>query len=428
MKKYILLLILTFNTISTITAMTLVSSNSGNIVSNFSSNEDILYPTTKEFVKIHNNTFAKGDKFQNWEKNFIILAKEQCNRINNDIYDSTNLSAIENIIPLFTEMLNFGLTKNDDFLYLLEDNGLGEGVEFVLNQIKTPKIKFYIDCYFLYKPSNYYCDRLKEIMEYVESGNASLDDKVYACNTMVQDYWITKVTNNYKEITKLISDILCDPEFSLEKVLSNQRYINALSFPWIKNINEFEILSNLMSKIDLNNTENSRFIDSYLDRLYFYCCKTNDRDLPAKNFSENINGIISHIQNLQGKGSTILIDIAYETRYYIDEEIYNKRQKRIYPNKDYILLTKNILDNNGKNLLWDDFLFLYDTTIRSFDELSKSGYAWDYKIFSPLDLMKMKREIIINEYGKDSEEFSAFLLNDVISRYGEYSEEYDLLK
>ncbi|MCC8120040.1 MAG: hypothetical protein LIP09_15035 [Bacteroidales bacterium] len=394
-------------------------------------------PLVQEYKETHDKTFSLGDKFPNWEDNYINVAKEQCALIQKMYNQYGEQYEIDEILPLFSEMLSFGFSKDPKFMTQVYTPGFAEkdndflnrkAILYTLHQVKDPKLLFYINCYTLTAEVGAH-GNVQMIMDYIKTPEASLDEKAFACNTLKNT---TDRKYYFNERDTLRKSIIMSPDFSIEKVVASPSCIQAIAgYGSPDRDNQFrsediQLMSNIMSKLDLNNQDHKEFIDSYFTLLDYYCCAS--KRAKAKNFSEEINNIAINIRNQQGEKSPLLIQLAKSVRIDDDSDEYIQFQKKIYTNKEYVTLSKGILDAWGTDIAEADFNFFYNTVMRAFDGMSKSGYAWDYKIFSPLDLMKTKRELIIKEYGKDSEEFSAFLLNDVVSRYGEYSEEYDLLK
>lgn len=105
-----------------------------------------------------------------------------------------------------------------------------------------------------------------------------------------------------------------------------------------------------------------------------------------------------------------------------DEDIKNLVLATTYADIYYDLYDwyQNDIDTEEK-------INIIDACLSAFDDIQKNNLQWDYSKKSPMDLLLKKKIVIIDGYGKDSDIYKDFIINDVVARFGEYSEEYDTI-
>ena len=100
----------------------------------------------------------------------------------------------------------------------------------------------------------------------------------------------------------------------------------------------------------------------------------------------------------------------------------------LYDDKEMINSVYMVLDNpSSSTLIEENYNKVVNAGLKAFDRMVSKAEKWDYTQQSPLDLLKRKKSYLIKQYGRDSQKFKNFIITDVVSRFGEYSEEYDII-
>lgn len=212
-----------------------------------------------------------------------------------------------------------------------------------------------------------------------------------------------------------------DHDWSWKKKSDYTEYLNVISD---------KIVSNSYSK-----EARAEFIKLFLDKLETYCLLwdglSKAQQNTGHNMSNSINAVINNILTIDGPQSADLLTIAKHLRWlsWITSDPHpdiDKYCSRVFSDKDFVILSKTIIDAQGSKLKFEDLDHLTTATLKSYDSMTENGVQWDYSLFSPTDLLKLNKKRITDEYGKDSAEFLIFK-NQVITRYGERSDEYRLI-
>lgn len=111
----------------------------------------------------------------------------------------------------------------------------------------------------------------------------------------------------------------------------------------------------------------------------------------------------------------------------IEDIAFDKSVKKVVQPTIYVDICYNLYEWYSKEISTEDKVTIIDECLIAFDDIQKGNMQWDYSKKSPMDMLKKKKTVIVNEYGKDSDEYKNFITDDVIARFGEYSEEYDAI-